>query len=143
MEGEEFKMTFTEHITETFHVVSCYSCSVRFGITGYLYKRVVTDACDSIYCPACGKLTCWSESEDSKIIKELQRKLKWEAAEVTRQKLAREKAEASLQATKGVITRIKRRVGSGVCPCCQRTFKQLSAHMAHKHPEYASDKEPK
>ena len=48
----------------------------------------------------------------------------------------REEAEASLQATKGVVTRLKKRAIAGVCPCCNRTFQQLAAHMAHKHPDY-------
>lgn len=128
--------TFTKVITETFHVVSCYSCSVRFGITAELYRRAVTNACGSLYCPTCGKGTCWAESEDQKRIKELQRKLEWETGEVGRQRAARQAAEASLQATKGVVTRLKTRVSAGVCPCCNRTFKQLSAHMANKHPDF-------
>jgi hypothetical protein len=123
-------MTFTQQITETFVVVSCYTCGVRFGISSDLYRRVVTDAKDSIYCPACGKSTCWRESEDQKRIKELQRKLEWEAAECARQKTARDLAEASL----------KRRVSNGKCPCCHRTFKQLSAHMAMKHPDFGLSK---
>lgn len=128
--------TFTETIIETFHVVSCYSCGLRFGIDSRLYRRVVTNAEGSIFCPACGKETCWRESEDQKRIKELQRKLEWEAAECARQKVMRDQAEASLNATKGVVTRMKRRVSVGTCPCCKRTFKQLAAHMAHKHPDY-------
>lgn len=61
--------------------------------------------------------------------------------------LARERAShgqtaASLKAQRGATTRaknerdrIKSRVAHGVCPCCNRTFKQLSAHMQRKHPE--------
>lgn len=129
-------ITFQQTIIETFHVVSCYTCGVNFGINGELYRRVVTDALGSVYCPACGKLTCWRESDDQRRIKELERKLEWEARQSAYQKAAREKAEASLQATKAVVTRFKRRVGAGTCPCCKRTFKRLSAHMAHKHPEF-------
>jgi len=128
--------TFTQTIIETFRVVSCYTCGARFGIGSDLYKRVVTDAVGSIFCPTCGNKTCWRESDDQKRIKELQKKLEWEAAEVARQKDARDVAEASLQATKGAVTRMKRRVAAGTCPCCKRTFKQLSAHMADKHPNY-------
>lgn len=64
-------ITFAQTIVETFRVVSCYTCGVHFGIASELYKRVVTDAEGSVYCPACGKLTCWRESEDQKRIKEL------------------------------------------------------------------------
>ena len=131
-------MTFTEIITEQFTIVSCYTCSVRFGITRELYKRVVTDATGSIHCPACGGLTCWRESDDKKKIKELELKLAWEAEQSKRQQEARESAENSLRATQGVVTRLKRRVAAGTCPCCHRTFKQLTAHMATKHPDFVN-----
>jgi cell division septum initiation protein DivIVA len=37
---------------------------------------------------------------------------------------------------KGHATRITKRAKAGVCPCCNRTFKQLAQHMANKHPEF-------
>lgn len=128
--------TFTKSIIETFWVISCYSCGVRFAIGSDLYRRVVTDAQDSVFCPACGSKSCWRESEAQKKIKELERKLQWEANESARQKMAREAAESSLNATKGVVTRLKRRTACGVCPCCKRTFSQLARHIAHKHPDF-------
>jgi uncharacterized Zn finger protein (UPF0148 family) len=129
--------TFTEVITETFKVVSCYSCAARFGIQADLYRRVVTDAKGSVYCPACGKETCWIESESSKRIKDLENKLRWEADNTARQKAAKEHAEASLRTTRGIVTKLKKRSAAGVCPCCNRTFKQLANHMAQKHPDFA------
>jgi len=39
-------------------------------------------------------------------------------------------------AAKGQLTKTKRRVANGVCPCCNRTFADLSAHMHGQHPEY-------
>lgn len=44
-------------------------------------------------------------------------------------------------AYKGQVTRLKNRSQAGVCPCCNRTFKQLVQHMANKHPDYASGRE--
>lgn len=49
--------------------------------------------------------------------------------------------ERRLAATKGVVTRIKNRVGKGVCPCCKRTFPNLGAHMSEKHPDWAPETE--
>lgn len=37
---------------------------------------------------------------------------------------------------KGHATRITKRAKAGVCPCCNRTFQQLAAHMANKHPQF-------
>jgi hypothetical protein len=42
-------------------------------------------------------------------------------------------------ATKGHLTRTKKRAASGVCPCCRRSFKQLRRHMQNKHPVYLAE----
>lgn len=128
--------TFTEIITETFHIVPCAACGVRFGINGGLYLRAVTRAEGSIYCPACGARSHWRESDDQKKITELERKLQWEVQNAGRQRAERERAEASLRATKAVVTRIGKRVSQGLCPCCHRTVRQLAAHMKTKHPGF-------
>jgi chemotaxis response regulator CheB len=39
-------------------------------------------------------------------------------------------------ATRAQLTKTKKRVANGVCPCCNRTFKQLARHMKAKHPEF-------
>ena len=41
-----------------------------------------------------------------------------------------------LSAAKGALTRTKKRVANGVCPCCNRTFQNLSRHMQGQHPGY-------
>ena len=46
-------------------------------------------------------------------------------------------AQKSLYATKGIVTRIKNRVGKGVCPCCNRTFKDMGRHMQGQHPTWS------
>lgn len=59
----------------------------------------------------------------------------WQDAE----REASEKAEHQRRranAYKGHATRITKRAKAGVCPCCNRTFKQLAAHMANKHPDF-------
>lgn len=37
---------------------------------------------------------------------------------------------------KGHATRMTKRAKAGVCPCCNRTFKQLARHMATQHPTF-------
>ncbi len=59
--------------------------------------------------------------------------------EIRRQCEMREATERQLSATRGVVTRIKNRVGHGVCPCCNRTFGDLYRHMSTKHPGYAAE----
>lgn len=45
-------------------------------------------------------------------------------------------------AFKGQVTKIKNRVGNGVCPCCTRHFDNLHQHMQDQHPDWAPDAEP-
>lgn len=59
--------------------------------------------------------------------------------EIARQRGFRVEAERRLAATKGVVTRIKNRVGRGVCPCCNRTFENIARHMANQHPTWTAE----
>lgn len=45
-------------------------------------------------------------------------------------------SERSARAYKGVATKMKKRAVAGVCPCCNRHFRELERHMASKHPDY-------
>ncbi|HEY0108085.1 MAG TPA: hypothetical protein VGB67_00570 [Fibrella sp.] len=47
-----------------------------------------------------------------------------------------EAAKRSKAAIKGQLTKTRKRIANGVCPCCNRTFKQLDAHMTNKHPDF-------
>lgn len=58
----------------------------------------------------------------------------------------RDQARAEVVAQKAAKTRFKNerdrartRAAAAVCPCCNRSFKQLRQHMASKHPDYQPD----
>ena len=44
--------------------------------------------------------------------------------------------ERSRNAYKGKLNSTKKRIKNGVCPCCNRQFKDLQRHMKSKHPDY-------
>lgn len=50
-----------------------------------------------------------------------------------------DQTKAELRAQKAAATRAKKRAANGVCPCCNRTFKQLARHMVGQHPEYVAE----
>lgn len=66
----------------------------------------------------------------------LQRQLEAAEARSKRQRELREAAERQAAAARGQVTKIKKRVGNGVCPCCNRTFSDLQRHMHTQHPEF-------
>lgn len=82
------------------------------------------------------------ETEEAKLRRErdrLTQRLAEKDDEIRRQRLLREGTERQLSATRGVVTRIRNRVGAGVCPCCTRTFENLQRHMSSKHPEWRAE----
>lgn len=66
-------------------------------------------------------------------------RLEWAEADSKRAKEARDQAQRQASAARGQVTKIKNRVGNGVCPCCNRTFQNLLRHMHTQHPEFKVD----
>lgn len=57
---------------------------------------------------------------------------------------ARDEAEHQkhrANAYKGQVTKIRKRVGAGICPCCNRSFANLARHMAGQHPDFTPEHE--
>ena len=86
------------------------------------------------HCPGCGSQRHFGGESD---LERLERQAKY-AEEARRSANRRHESERrSHTATKGHLTRSKKRHAAGVCPCCKRTFKQLVSHMNKKHPGYS------
>jgi len=129
--------TFTRSVNETFHVVSCYTCGVNFGINGEVYTRAVENKEGSVYCPVCSKGMHWTGKTEVENVRErMQRKIDTTKRHNRYLEEKVDRTEKSLRATKGVVTKIKKRVGNGICPCCNRSFKNLHRHMESKHPGF-------
>ena len=89
----------------------------------------------SIYCPLGHTYVPSGESKAAK----LERRLQAERDERARVAAERDQAQASARGFKGAATRARKRAKSGVCPCCNRTFKQLAAHMKTQHPDFDTE----
>jgi hypothetical protein len=88
------------------------------------------------------QIFCQGETEEQKLRRErdrLAQRIAEKDDEINRQRALREGTERQLSATRGVVTRIKNRVGHGVCACCNRTFGNLARHMATKHPSFSAE----
>lgn len=120
--------TFQENVTlVTEH---CFKCGVLFAMPSSMKEVCLRDK-SSFYCPN-GHGQIYAESLRDRIAT-LEVEVTRAKGEAMRERQQRENMELAKK-------RLERRVKHGVCPCCQRTFKQLSAHMKTKHPEYAADK---
>jgi anthranilate/para-aminobenzoate synthase component I len=83
------------------------------------------------------------ESDKEKLKKQLasqKKRTEWAQQEAKRARECEESAQRRAAAYKGVVTKTKKRIKNGVCPCCNRTFANLARHMKSKHPKYGKGK---
>lgn len=119
----------------------CCNCGVTFAMPASLRAEFLRDrAGRSFYCPNGHGQHYTGEREEVRLRRELQRAQDATAraeADARRQREYREAEERAHRATKGVLTKTRKRIANGVCPCCHRSFVNVQRHMATKHPDYA------
>ena len=114
--------------TETLVVTHCW-CGIALAIPSNLNRWAHEQKVD-IYCPL-GHTFVFTETYKEKYEAEQRRR------KAAQDLLAAE--ERSHAATRGHLTRTKKRVSHGVCPCCNRTFANVTRHMKTQHPEYVAE----
>ena len=108
-----------------------------FGLESSMLRARRTDG-KTFHCPM-GCSIGYGDHENARLKRELEAKervLQAERAENARVRYFRDHYKRSAQTYRGHLTKVRKRVGNGVCPCCGRTFKQLAAHMKSQHPAY-------
>ncbi|MFZ5785500.1 MAG: hypothetical protein ACOY3Y_03565 [Acidobacteriota bacterium] len=121
-------------------VEDCCECGIYFAMPRDFQERRRFDG-KNFFCPA-GHPQHYTEPEKAK----LERQLKQAEDRAAREAGWRRHAESTAhhaerrrRALQGVVTRTKRRIAAGVCPCCKRHFQNLEDHMKSRHPKYAHD----
>lgn len=95
-------------------------------------------------CPYCQNLWGYGTSENERLKQQLVKKEREVKQERKRKEWAQQETrvtEYRCRELKGRLSKIKKRVGNGVCPCCNRSFNDLRRHMNIKHPSYAKTDE--
>ncbi len=121
---------FRFEIQDTLTVLDCASCGVVFAITDDLEQRRRADG-KQFYCPN-GHTNVFKESD----VARLQRQLETAKRDGRFYEQRWQDEKRSKAAIKGQLTKTKKRVSNGVCPCCNRHFVDLERHMNGQHPEY-------
>jgi len=117
--------------------ITCGVCHIPFGIPLGMYDKVSTDG-SWFYCPN-GHYIHYLETENQKLKKQVDNLTSTkERLMVQRDEAKREAEHQASRANgyKGALTKVKKRVGKGVCPCCNRHFANVERHMVNQHPEY-------
>lgn len=130
-------VTFSKEITIV--AESCGHCGIQFGLEEQFRDARRRDG-QNFYCPNGHCVGYQSENE------RLKRELQAQRVETQRQRenyfaeqRLREQEERRHATTRGTLKRLTKRTAAGVCPCCKRTFSQLSRHMHTKHAEFVKE----
>ena len=120
--------------------IRCYSCGIPFGLPDYFQSSRREDH-DTFYCPNGHPGHYPQENEAERLKRELadtQKRLEFARNEARSLKEQRDNANQQLTQAKTKAARQRKRIASGVCPCCNRTFtdSRLARHIATKHPDY-------
>lgn len=129
----------TLNYSATLYVQECCSCHMTFAVPTDFDAQRRSDK-KTFYCPN-GHSQSYRGESDSDLAQRLAGQLDIQR---TRLRDAERQLDYARRSQKNVSTRLKKvkaRIGHGVCPCCNRSFKALADHMATKHPEYAKDAE--
>jgi len=106
----------------------CGECGILFAMPRF-YLQARRGDHKNWHCPNGHERYYPDQSEEEKLKTEnekLRTRLDWKKNEI-------EGLTNQLRSTKGVVTKFKNRIKSGVCPYCNRSFSKLKAHMESKH----------
>lgn len=104
-------------------------CNLTFAMTREFYDRVRNDG-STWYCPL-GHSQHYTGTSDEQKLRDAE----------ARETALRDQLEASIrdgEAQRVELARIRQRIANGVCPCCNRSFSNVRAHMQSQHPDYAA-----
>lgn len=109
----------------------CKTCGIVFALPEEMLDRARANPDIWWHCPN-GHQWHYPVKTESQKLREAKDAL-------ARERARHEQTVARLRATKGVVTKQRtklERVSKGVCPCCNRSFRDLKRHMSTKHPDY-------
>jgi hypothetical protein len=123
---------------------TCCSCFMHFAMDRVYFDKLQEDGRE-FYCPQ-GHRQWYSESKIRKLQRERDEATK--RAETAAKRLAwaekglvnaygqLEDVKKEKAAIKGQLTKTRKRISQGVCPCCHRQIVDMQRHMSSKHPEF-------
>lgn len=114
----------------------CCHCGVFFGIEAGHYKCLVRDK-TSFFCPN-GHKQSFTENEADRLRRErdrLQQQVAERDDEITKLAEQSQRADKAVKVATARIRKLQKRAQGGVCPCCNRTFSNMTRHMKTEHPD--------
>lgn len=108
-------------------------CGIVFAVPSWWQQKRREDH-TSFYCPNGHQQSFSSESDEEKFRRE---------RDIARQQLARLEDEnrtalAAAEKARKETKRLKKRAAAGACPCCHRSFSNMTEHMKKQHPKFVA-----
>ena len=134
-------MTLDIETTTRIVAHTCGGCGIVFGMPEWLNRRARAEG-RSWRCvnPDCTwPSASYTETELTRTKAALEQAQRWSQNNRERAERAERCTEVERHRAaglKGALTKARKRVGRGVCPCCNRSFAALARHMQTKHPTY-------
>lgn len=125
-------VTFVENVTLVKE--ECCSCGMAFALPKSLQDRFRENH-TWFYCPSGHQQHYTGESAEAK----LRRELEAQKLETSRQREYYFAEQRKNEQAQRKIKKLNKRSAAGLCPCCNRTFSQVSRHMKTKHPEFVKE----
>lgn len=130
--------TITEFVTLV--TETCCVCGVVFAMPEDLKQNCRKEGPNkSFYCPNGHAQYYQHTIRDQELMKLKQEKEQLQQSRISLLNQLQDK-EVEISTLKKSAKRRNLRIKAGVCPCCNRTFKQLAEHMNAMHPDYARKK---
>ncbi len=121
--------------------ITCCDCGINFSVPDRWQAERRNDR-RNFFCPNGHAQAYQHETEKERLEKmlsrERQRVAQWQD-DAREQKERAEGAERRAAAARGQVTKLKKRATSGLCPCCNRSFVALAAHMKTQHPGFMAE----
>lgn len=111
-------------------VISCYKCGLEFAVSQQWEAERQRDHA-TLWCPNGHPQHFSAENREEK----LERQLRWMETRLQGETRRAEAARRSAAAQKGVVTKLRKRLGEGLCPYCDAHFPAIGKHMQEAHPE--------
>ena len=122
------------NIAENFVSEVCCNCGTLFALSATMEQELRRNH-ETFYCPA-GHPQHYAVKSREQILRAKVAEQEQSIAYLEREEAHRTR---QLAATRGVNTKIRKRISVGVCPCCNRSFQDIKRHMTAKHPDYGKD----
>ncbi len=130
-------LQYTEVIT--LETIVCYKCGIPFGVPSNFKRACLQEGPEkTFYCPN-GHGQVYTKSTSDK----LKEKFDQEKESLIKANDLAWDTVYKIRTEKNNLEKQLKRVKNGVCPCCNRSFKDLKKHMQTKHSIEFSKSEPK